>query len=293
MQAAVRISSFLAIGLVAGFVIATWIQPGAGNRAPPTEAPNLLADRVAALEQALRQESGRRAMLAAEVDELRALASEAGGPHTAFQAAVTVPQTGDRRAAAEVRVDESSSSAPAPRARTAEQFRDGRSRGVDAEQWRVERLVNAGFSPDRADWINRRTAELRMQALQEEYRAARDGEEFDSRAMLSGDDALRAELGDSDYERYRKAIGRPTSVGVRNVLASSPAEHAGLLPGDEVIAYGGERVFDVEDLNRLTFEGEPGETVALDVMREGQQIQLYVPRGPIGIMGGGRFGRRP
>ena len=33
--------------------------------------------------------------------------------------------------------------------------------------------------------------------------------------------------------------------------------------------------------------------VALDVVRDGQEIQLYVPRGPIGIMGGGRFGRRP
>ena len=47
------------------------------------------------------------------------------------------------------------------------------------------------------------------------------------------------------------------------------------------------RVFDSGDLNRLTLEGSPGETVVVDVLRGGQQIQVYVLRGPIGIMGGG------
>jgi hypothetical protein len=289
MRNAMRITAFLAVGLVAGFGIAKWNAPGAADRERPAATANPLADRVAALEQALRLESGRRAVLAAEVDELRVVLEDAGGMDAVLPTSPAL-HSGDRSAAG---ADESRGSASAPRQRTAEPSRDRLAGGVDMDQWRAERLVNAGFSPDRADWINRRNAELRMQALEQEYRAARGGEEFDARTVLSGEDALRAELGDSDYERYLEAIGRPTSIGVRNVLASSPAEQAGLLPGDEVIAYGGERVFDVEDLNRLTLDGEPGETVALDVMREGQPIQLYVPRGPIGIMGGGRFGRRP
>jgi hypothetical protein len=49
-------------------------------------------------------------------------------------------------------------------------------------------------------------------------------------------------------------------------------------------------VFDLRDLNRLTFEGEPAQPVIVEVLRDGQRIQLVLPRGPIGITAG-RFGR--
>ena len=101
---------------------------------------------------------------------------------------------------------------------------------------------------------------------------------------------MRTELGEADYERYRAAMGQPTSVGVADVLASSPAERAGLMPGDEIVAYGGKRVFDVGELNALTLEGTAGESVVLDVRRDGQNVQLVMPRGPIGITGGFRGG---
>jgi len=104
---------------------------------------------------------------------------------------------------------------------------------------------------------------------------------------------LRTELGDGDYERYRDALGLPAAIGIGSVLASSPAERAGLQSGDEIVSYGGQRVFDMDELNGLTIEGQPGETVAVDVLRDGQPIQLYLPRGPIGITGGGRFRGRP
>jgi S1-C subfamily serine protease len=77
-------------------------------------------------------------------------------------------------------------------------------------------------------------------------------------------------------------------VRVGGVLASSPAEHAGLAPGDEVVAYGGRRVFDMRYLNELILEGRPGEPVIVDVLRDGQPIQVLLPRGPLGISGRGR-----
>jgi S1-C subfamily serine protease len=76
------------------------------------------------------------------------------------------------------------------------------------------------------------------------------------------------------------------------VLPGSPGEKAGLRAGDEVVSYAGQRVFNVGELNSLTFEGTPGESVVVDVVRDGQQLQLVVPRGPIGI-GGGAFRRGP
>ena len=53
--------------------------------------------------------------------------------------------------------------------------RFGRGRFGDSDEERLERLMDAGFSADRAMWINQRTAELRMEALQAQYDAARDG----------------------------------------------------------------------------------------------------------------------
>ena len=132
-------------------------------------------------------------------------------------------------------------------------------------------------------WINLRMQELRMEALQAQYDAAREGRPLDAARELAGERTLRTELGDADYENYLQALNRPTSVSVMDVLASSPGERSGLKSGDEVIAYDGKRVFDVRDLNALTLEGTAGESVVVEVRRDGQRIQLVMPRGPVGI----------
>ncbi|HJR69110.1 MAG TPA: PDZ domain-containing protein, partial [Gammaproteobacteria bacterium] len=150
----------------------------------------------------------------------------------------------------------------------------------------VERLIAGGFAPDRAEWINRRVQELRMQQMQAQYQATRGGQPLDSALQLGTDRMLRNEIGDAEYERYREALNRPTRVGVLQVLASSPAESAGLRPGDEIVTYSGTRVFDTAELNSLTFQGNPGESVVVEISRNGQPLQLVVPRGPLGITGG-------
>ena len=129
-----------------------------------------------------------------------------------------------------------------------------------------------------------------MQTLQAQYAATREGRPLEPGAA-PGERTLRAELGDADYARYLAATGRPTSVGVRDVLASSPAEVSGLAPGDEIVSYDGKRVFDMRELNALTLEGRAGESVVVEVRREGRTMQLVMPRGPIGILGGGFRGR--
>jgi S1-C subfamily serine protease len=102
--------------------------------------------------------------------------------------------------------------------------------------------------------------------------------------------ALRSELGDAEYERYLKATGRPTEVQIMDVLASSSAERSGLQPGDQVVSYAGTRVYDMRELNALTREGGAGESVTMEVRRNGQTVQVQVPRGPLGVSGGGMRG---
>src|SRR5512143_1980496 len=276
----------LAAGLGVGLAIALWLRPGntppaVASVQPPTNGSSAASDtgasaaRLADLETALNSEIEQRTALEARVtalsDELAALRaprSAAGG--------APAERNGNPQPGADA--------GPPPFAR-------GGSWRRDAQGGQVEALIAAGFPPDRAAWIDRRTSELRMQALQAQYDAQRQGRPFDPGQAFNGDGTLRTELGDNDYERYLQAVGRPTSVGVQGVLASSPAERAGLKPGDEVVAYDGKRVFDLRDLNSLTFEGTAGESVTVSVRRDGQTVHLTMPRGPIGIVGGGFRGR--
>jgi membrane-associated protease RseP (regulator of RpoE activity) len=275
------------VGLVAGLAAAHWLTSStpAADPAQPSgavSAPSDLPARIAELERQLAAETERRGALEQHVGELDAQIE-------ALSAAAASPRPGDRGARAP------DSSAASAGAGAAPQGFGRRFRGPPTGEQRVEQLVDAGFSPDRAAWIEKRTAELTMQAMQAQY-AQRRGENVDEAQLRSPDQTLRTELGDADYERYLDALGRPTKIAVFNVLASSPAEKAGLKAGDQILSYGGQRVFDVRELNDLTLQGTPGQPVTLEVQRDQQTVQLVIPRGPIGIgggPGGGQFGRRP
>lgn len=152
---------------------------------------------------------------------------------------------------------------------------------------RAEALTEAGFSPSRAKEIDRRIQELRLKAQQVRYEAAREAgagavdtsvDEF-----VDVDPVLRHELGDDDYERYLVSMNRSTGAFVGDVLPSSMAEQAGLQRGDLIVGYDGRRVFHPRELTQLPLDGEPGELVLVDVLREHQRIQLALPRGPLGI----------
>ena len=74
---------------------------------------------------------------------------------------------------------------------------------------------------------------------------------------------------------------------VSDVIGSSPANRAGLKTGDRIINYDGNRVYTMWELKDMAFDGNPGEDVILDIERDGQRMQLVVPRGPLGISGNG------
>lgn len=279
--------AFVVAGLAAGFAIAVWLSPGAPVASEPlgsNATPAPLAGsgdaaastaRLTSLERALAAETERRAELeqhveelAAALDELRAAAQSARG------GAENLP-AGRELANGEL---------AGPRGRLP--GGDPVARAQDAQRRQVEILIQAGFAPDRAEWIIRRTQELRVEQMQAQYEAQREGRPVDP--ALAGDGALRNELGDAEYERFLEAQNRPTSIDVLQVLASSPAERAGLKPGDAIVSYGGTRVFDASELNALTLLGNAGESVVVDIRRDGQPLQLVLPRGPLGITGGFR-----
>ena len=278
---------FIMFGVFAGFAFATFIGdrddrmddvvlPGYSADAP---AVNLvpLTERVRQLESALAEEITIRESLQAELAALNDQMLEASQRDTEER----ITSLGDlpggdlSRAAIQERIAE----------------RVGGRRNDDPER-RMTQLVDAGFSPADAQRIIERESELRLEALYAQYDAVRTGEPQNFRDRVNSQDQLRDELGDASYERYLDATGQSTSVNIRQVMSGSAGQTAGLQAGDQVIAYGGDRVFNTGDLNQLTLQGSPGESVVVDILRDGQPMQIYIPRGPIGITSGGMGGGR-
>jgi len=263
--------------LAAGVALAMYLRGWPGSAAPeaPVFQPQTGASaevRIADLERALASQADRSRALEARVAELERLRGEAGsGPRTPPAGAI------DPERVAQVRERLREEGRPDP-ATLRERQRERR----------LENLVGAGFTRERAEWIERRTEELEYQAMQAQFEAQRTGRP--GQAGMDVQRALRAELGDEDYERYLRGSGRPTEVQVLDVLASSAAERAGLQPGDQVVSYAGTRVFDMRELNALSREGNPGETVIMEVRRNGRIEQVPVPRGVLGMSGGGLRG---
>jgi hypothetical protein len=158
-----------------------------------------------------------------------------------------------------------------------------------ADQGRKERLIAAGFSEREVDALERRAAEATMERMMLDDRARREGwantprywEEI--QAIESEQTRVRSYLGDDAYDRYLFASGNPNRLSVQSVIATSPAEQAGLEAGDILLSYGDQRLFDNRQLRELRSGGQPGEPVTMEIMRDGETMEITIPRGPLGV----------
>ncbi len=153
--------------------------------------------------------------------------------------------------------------------------------------YRANQLVEAGFAREEAARIVQIESQESLRQLQQQYelRRARSEQNSSSNANLN---PIRAELGDENYERYLEANGWPTAARIGSVIGGSPGEDAGLRAGDQITSYAGQRVFNLNEINNLTVQGTVGESVLVEVERDGSSVQLTIPRGPIGISSAGR-----
>lgn len=279
----VRKIALVAVLLAAGIGIAWYIRGGFGEApieavafAPRTDAT---ADvRIADLERALAAQIDHSRTLERRLGELEGRLAGRGGGEGVRRGGPEDPELAQR--VAEMRGRFGEEGPPDPAAMSERR-----------REQQLQRLVAQGFTRDRAEWIERRTQELEVQAMQAQYEAQRTGRP--GQGVTDVQAALRSELGDADYERYLTATGRPTQVQVMDVLASSSAERSGLQPGDQILSYAGTRIFDMRELNALARDGNPGESVTMEIRRNGQTVQVQVPRGPLGVQGGGMRGGGP
>ena len=272
-----KIHIAIVASLLAGFAVAAVTLQAIERPPEPAASPDAAAHfdqsadteaRIRALEAAVAEERNARQLLEEELlvlfDELDAL--------RAPESETVEPQQPDAEQAALLA--------------RAQESRE-RGRRLSSSEGRFEALVEAGFSPDRAAWIQRREDELRLEAMQARFDAQRSG---DMQAMFAAgsfsESSLRDELGDAQYEQYLDAFGRSTTVRIGSVIESSPGQLAGLQTGDEIVRYDGRRVFNYGDINNQQLQGEPGQSIVVDIVRDGTPMQIVMPRGPIGIQAG-------
>jgi S1-C subfamily serine protease len=68
-------------------------------------------------------------------------------------------------------------------------------------------------------------------------------------------------------------------VRVGRVVPESPAEEAGIRAGDELIAFAGIGISDFDALRRRVEMHEPGETVKVQISRNGESFELELEIG--------------
>jgi len=159
-------------------------------------------------------------------------------------------------------------------------------RGGGAPWFDAESLARHGVQPAELDRVREAFDASELALLQLEDRARREGW-YDApryrEALRDMRVALRAELGDDRFDLLLFASGRHNRVVVTDLLEGSPAERAGIQQGDEILSYADQRVFRGMELKHATTEGQAGERIEVELLRDGSRVRVWVPRGPLGI----------
>ena len=254
------------LSLVAGFALGAWSsatsrtdtgKAGQDISAAGFDSGAAPEDRLVALERAIAEERDARRVLEDQLQELFTELERIDSP----QLRMLLQQFAVAEQRQAQHVPEGAIRRPQRRA-SARNF----------AEMRRQQLIDGGFSEARADEIRRLEDGARMDMLMAEYEARQAGEATNPwEQAYSYQATLRDKLGDAEFEKYLQAQGNATVVTVREVIVS----------------YDGNRVFGMNDLRSMSFSGNRGEDVVVEVIRDGQRVQLVLPRGPMGITGSG------
>jgi len=277
-----------AVGLVAGMVIVRIMMDPGEPRLPTartgrTDGAGDRADSASAvaspeLQIELERERASRRRLEADVEYLEALLAELEGDSLTASGRIDEADDSDETGGSDL-----------DRAPDTGDGSGARSGDASAKRpWFEEgELASLGLSPREIERIRLRWEEYTMETLYLQDARARGDSELTKREhrreMLRLRQELREDLGDDGYDAMLFATGQKNRVILRDVLETSPAFESGFRPGDELIQYGDERVFNPMVLKQLTARGTSGRSVEVLLLRDGELVRLFVPSGPLGI----------
>lgn len=254
-----RSTFYIAVGVIGGFCLAMLFRSEGSVKVPAGGAGALIP---AETDSNLRREN----------DELRGQVTTIQGELSAVRT-----QTG-----------------PDPKIgfKSPEQFKEAFSEAAKsnysrAMQQETDQLIAAGFSMDRIQYLRGRSAQLDTDRRNAEADRRMKGlpPVVDLAYSLDNSDLdLEKEIGELEYQKYRKASGRQVSVPVASVLPGSVAQIVGLKPGDEIVKVDGQHVYNFGQLTKLSEkDAGPGGRLILVVQRNGLPLQFDVPSGVLGI----------
>lgn len=159
---------------------------------------------------------------------------------------------------------------------------------ADSGWFNEQALIDSGMGSSQASELKGHFEQLEMERLYLRDRSIRESwsrEKYREavQSLDSKEGELENQLGESMYDSYLYASGRPNRVSVTSVFPSAQAGIAGIVSGDHIIRYDNQRIYNGFDLREATTGGIAGDTVALEVERDGKTIQFYLVRGPLGI----------
>lgn len=159
---------------------------------------------------------------------------------------------------------------------------------ADRGWFNEQALIDSGMGSSQASELKGHFEQLEMERLYLRDRSIRESwsrEKYREavQSLDSKEGELENQLGESMYDSYLYASGRPNRVSVTSVFPSAQAGIAGIVSGDHIIRYDNQRIYSGFDLREATTGGNAGDTVALEVERDGKTIQFYLARGPLGI----------
>lgn len=153
----------------------------------------------------------------------------------------------------------------------------------------VDHLAAAGVDPAVASDILRRISQQQFRRMQltNLMRSTRSSERqvyaAELRELNQNSISLRTELGDDVYDHYLYESGKNNRVSVNSVMAGSPAETHGIQPGDVIQYYNDKKIIEVSDLQKAALAGDAGGYSNIEILRDGNLMNLMLPQGTIGV----------
>jgi len=152
-----------------------------------------------------------------------------------------------------------------------------------------DNLISAGVNPEHADVLLRRISQQEFRRMELinliRRKASPDLRQYrdELREIQQNKITLRSELGDEGYDQYLNVTGQNNRVKVTSVMAGSPAESNGFQKDDVIVYYGDQKILNSADIRNATLEGDIGNFINVEILRDGSRMSLTVPRGTLGV----------
>ena len=153
----------------------------------------------------------------------------------------------------------------------------------------AEGLIAAGIDAFTAEDIARKQSETQLKRLELRDAAIREGfigsnryrEELER--LRQTEVTIREEIDEESYDKYLFYTGQSNRIAVSSVMMGSAAEENGIHAGDLILRYDDLPLYNYNDLQSATIQGERYEIIDMTVLREGTTFTVSIPRGPLGV----------